>query len=1193
MSAFDDYIKTKQGGGTAVASTPTTKVTAPVSTGSPFDAAIASKKSTGVATPSPFDEAIQSKKTAAGSPTMNTLRWAGKQLMKPVSTVAVTAENIGNAIGAQDWQYIKNIPKDAWGIASGTKERSFSDVVKTALPDNPKIAAIVGFGIDVAADPLNFLGGGLTKLGRLSALVAKVDKTGQTITEGSKLYKQIQEAGTTVEKLREMAAVTNKAEQAKIGTRSALTFMDKPIIPAKASETFYKGTQAASTIAKAIPVGVKTLETGEKTALKLGDVVAKGRSLFNTSTGNAAADKIFQAAKNANEYGISSIINTSKALYKKISKLAPEELIQVSNFLEKEIVPTNPTLKEVGENLKVIYKKFIDLEDKLGLSRGELSHYAPHIPVRTPTTLTEKVKNVFGSKVWSTKLGHAENREVKKFVSESGKELIGTAKSLNLRRVDRVKGLTHDLNWGQFKTMEDIAQTLKNWGYKLVFKPQPTLHGKYLGYFSPKTREIVVASKQATLSQVMSTLYHEIVHGAHFQLAGNIEMLETFTKGGKFVGLRATLDAAKEAAKKEWVEILDANGISPETFKHLSDSDKVYYKQPTELLARVAQTYMENPAKARALFPAATAGLESLRKATPMFDILNTSVPELGEKVIGDVYKGFDDKLYQVARGKEGLGVAEHNINAAKEKLPYRFEENPAIQLAYRGISHVKATTAKQLFDDIKQFAVRDGVEVTAPELVGLKFEPGVAKQIDAYYKAIQPEEINKIFKGFDLLQNWWKGQALVSPAYHLRNMVGNFWNNHLAGVSTKDYVDAMKVQKGGAFEMVDATGKKWTGEQILEEAKKNGVINQGQYGKDITHEVVSTIKPGSYNPLSQENYLFRGNQAVGSVIENNARVANFVSQLKKGLPVQDAAMEVKKFLFDYGDLTSFEKTVLKRAMPFYTFTRKNVPLQFQQLMKQPGKYANLEKTVQAIENIGMGDTTPANEKYLSDYIKNNTSMRVNYNPKDKSYNYFLLGNWFPAYQAFDFISQPTQNILGMITPLLKTPLELKFNFSSFWRTTLDEAQDIERYPGEQVNFMGMNVTKKTATLLKNLRILSDLDKLNPGLIFGGKKGQESIWSKAGLPAVNVPLFGAVSPSKFKYTASGNQPNAIERLAGFTTGKLTSYKPTAAREYYQEDTNDRVTDYKKAIKAAAKAGDTARVRLINEKMRAFIRERGR
>jgi hypothetical protein len=521
------------------------------------------------------------------------------------------------------------------------------------------------------------------------------------------------------------------------------------------------------------------------------------------------------------------------------------------------------------------------------------------------------------------------------------------------------------------------------------------------------------------------------------------------------------------------------------------------------------------------------------------------------------------------------------------------FEENPAIQMAYRGLGHAKAITSKEFFNGVRQFATKEGIEVAIPELKGLKFTEDIAKQVDSYYKAIQPEELKVLFRTYDAVLNWWKGQALIAPSYHIRNVVGNIWNNFLAGVKNPiSYIQAGLLQSGKAKDFKIAG---MGGEELLQLAKKRGVLGEGWYAADIPTAIESGIKTTwkkGINPLSQQNYVFRLNKTVGSAFENNARLAHFIDKLKSGSTIDDAVMSVKKFLFDYQDLTTFEKTVMKRVFPFYTWSRKNIPLQLENLIKQPGKYAGLEKAIKGIENLAMGEAKPANEKYLSDYIKNNTAMRVGYNSDNKAYSYFLLGNWIPSYQALDFLSEPVYNIMAMLTPLIKTPIELLANKSSFFRNTLEEYQSIENYPGETTNFLGINMPKKTATILMNIRILNELDKLNPGAIFGGKQGEPSAWKKLGLPAVKTPV-GTLSPATYKYGKTSVQPTPTERAAGTLVGKLQQYKESTAREYYQQDTDRRVQELKTAIKSAARKGDKERVRVLNDELKDFLKKRGR
>lgn len=804
-----------------------------------------------------------------------TLRWIGKQLMKPIGVVAKTSEAIGKAIGGETTA-LKTLPKEAGKILTGEKEYSFSQLWKENLPDHPLAATIIGLTIDIAADPLNFIGGITTK--------------GLSLAE--------------------------------------------------------KGLQKVPVIQKGL------------------------KPMFSTKTGVKAVDTLIDQYKSLGEYRKVQIIEGARNVQKTVSKLKKNEIIEVSNFIEKGIKSKNPVINKLGEELNNTYKLFKELEQKVGVKGGELAQYAPHIKVKVP--LSTSIKNFISpTKQWSAKLGAGKERTILKFVSKEGDELIGKMETLGLKETS--KGIVN--------------------------------------------------------------------------------------KSGK------------------------------------------------------------------------------------VFEPFQASIDEISQ-AFGKVF----------------------------------FEENPAIQMAYRGLSSAKAVTSKEFFTAIKKFATKDGVIVNIPELKGLKFSEDVARQVDNYYKGIQPEELKIIAKTFDTVQNWWKGQALIAPSYHIRNMVGNIWNNFLAGVKNPiDYIQAGMLQSGKGKDLIIA-GK--SADEILELAAKRGVLNQGWYAADIPTMVESGIKSTwkqGINPLSQQNYGFKLNQAVGSAFENNARLAHFINKLKGGSTIDDAVMSVKKYLFDYQDLTNFEKTFLKRIMPFYTWSRKNIPLQLENLIKQPGKYAGLEKAIKAVENIAMGNAKPANEKYLSDYIKNNTAMRVGYDEKNKTYSYFLLGNWMPSYQAFDFLSQPLYNIMAMVTPLIKTPMEVLMNRSTFFKNTLGESSLIEREMGDTVNYLGYSMSPKVATVLRNIRLLNELDKLNPGKIFGGEKGEPS----------KMPKIGGLIPSVEKYTKYTPTPSQGERISGLLLGKLQQYKESAAKNVFNWETENRIKEYETAILQAQKAREKEKAKKLQQELKEF------
>lgn len=506
---------------------------------------------------------------------------------------------------------------------------------------------------------------------------------------------------------------------------------------------------------------------------------------------------------------------------------------------------------------------------------------------------------------------------------------------------------------------------------------------------------------------------------------------------------------------------------------------------------------------------------------------------------------GLGAKEFGDANIQKGRAAFPELTQAEIAKIPgYEtyFEKNPIVQLIKKGQAYTKAITSKQFADEVAKFATDDGVEVTNSLLKGKKFAPEMAKVIDNYYTAIKPEELNTGIRAYDAVLNWWKGQALLSPAYHVRNMAGNFWNNFLAGVGPQHYAKATAIQAGN-----DPDG-------VLQLAKKLGSVRTGQFEKDIAQSVTGGIKGGAVgglNPLSQQNYLFKGNRAIGGAIEDNAKLAHFVAMLDKGMTPEQAAASVRKYLFDYGDLTKVERTIFKRVIPFYTWTRKNVPLQVEEFFKQPGKFATIPKVVNAIES----NVQKPDEKFMNAYIKENAPVRIR-TDKNNNTEYFMLGNWLPAASALDVLSNPPQAIREMISPIFKGPVELWANKSGFFKDTLGRPAPIENYPGEQGEFLGKLRSKKQINVLRNFRILNDIDKFI-------QKKDKSAENQTTRTAIYNLLFG--------------------KAALYDVGK--------SKYFYDRDTNAEIDAIKKAIKNAQRKNYPEEVDALQKKLQKFKQER--
>lgn len=515
----------------------------------------------------------------------------------------------------------------------------------------------------------------------------------------------------------------------------------------------------------------------------------------------------------------------------------------------------------------------------------------------------------------------------------------------------------------------------------------------------------------------------------------------------------------------------------------------------------------------------------------------------VGKETKGGFAAKWEPVAVEQATAKE---INEALVKAGKEGI---FKEDLPTSLAIGGISSGRKAAGETFLK-----ATKDKV----------KSDKGLQIIDETYQRLTNNEAVGKALKAYDKVLGVWKAQVLVAPSYHVRNEVGNLWNNYLAGTSPVDYALAAKMQAG----KLDDAGK-----ALMLEMEQQGVTGGAQYGKDITQTIADEIGGASWNPLSQRFGLYKGNRALGTTFEDNARIAHYLSKRRQGFSPVEAAKSVDKFLFDYGDLTFIEQNVLKRVLPFYTWASKNIPLQLSEFVKNPGKFSKAATLQKDIEE----PISRPNERYMSEYLKNNSPMRIRTN-EDGTTEYLLLGQWIPGAQAIQFLSQPQDEILRGISPMVTIPSDL-LNNRSFFKDTLGGEQPIERTPGELGSFLGFDMRKKLINVLRGVRVLNEIDKLNPGEIFGGK----------GKPSI----FKGLSDNASETRGLQHSPDSTQsaRTLGFLLGKTSTYDPTSAKTYYDRDTEDRMNEYTGQMNNALRLGQPDLAAKIIKEMEQFSLER--
>ena len=200
----------------------------------------------------------------------------------------------------------------------------------------------------------------------------------------------------------------------------------------------------------------------------------------------------------------------------------------------------------------------------------------------------------------------------------------------------------------------------------------------------------------------------------------------------------------------------------------------------------------------------------------------------------------------------------------------------------------------------------------------------------------------------WDQMLGIFKNTAIFSPFFHMRNFISSSSQNYLAGMNIKRQMDALGVfkaiQAGDTSRVIlGMTAGEWDNL-----ARQYGVLSGSFVGQQVGKTGIPGVEP-----------LFKFNRKVGTSVENAVRLPLFMDSIQKGMSPLDAAKRVKKFHFDYGELTNTEREVFKRFIPFYGWTRKNVPLQLEMIFKAPKKYRNIAKLKGAVSGYQMDEDQP------------------------------------------------------------------------------------------------------------------------------------------------------------------------------------------------------------------------------------------
>ena len=349
----------------------------------------------------------------------------------------------------------------------------------------------------------------------------------------------------------------------------------------------------------------------------------------------------------------------------------------------------------------------------------------------------------------------------------------------------------------------------------------------------------------------------------------------------------------------------------------------------------------------------------------------------------------------------------------------------------------------------IKDFLNSKGMKFNSAEIEARgwkdKYIPNdVIGYFENQYRVWPKDEITPVVNLYDQFLNFSKG-AVTSwfPAFHGRNMLSNIMLGWQGGNrNIKNYAEAITYQSKRPFAIAMADGtildkkalhRKFVTHNIETRGFAREFMGEGTLGES-TSDVFNTVLG-----KQEKGGLFGFGRRAGNLVENNARISMALDLIKKGhTDWTEIGKHVNKYFFDYADLSKFEKTYMRRMFFFYTFSRKNMALQAEHLVKNP-RFIQMQSQLTQ-------QTKPGVRGELPEFMQSRFNIPLPSRSKE-GFEQFITSLGTPIEEAFENIGAP-KNILqrlgAKLAPVPKMLIEMGSGKNLFKGIPIDD--DMKAY---------------------------------------------------------------------------------------------------------------------------------------------------
>lgn len=398
----------------------------------------------------------------------------------------------------------------------------------------------------------------------------------------------------------------------------------------------------------------------------------------------------------------------------------------------------------------------------------------------------------------------------------------------------------------------------------------------------------------------------------------------------------------------------------------------------------------------------------------------------------------------KVARGTKLSTVRGLSDEGKRHFLAERFDavhhplEMENVLNKYREFEKFFPETTNQNIRKLKSHVGEDMATLDLREFKGLTMPVDIALDIRDLGKPLIDTKTawgraaTDMLHAYDKFMNTFKlGVTSIWPAFHFRNAYSNivqqFTDLGIQALHPKMHMDTVRMlanDVSGSF--ASRIGRQWSYSEVVFEAKRRGVLADYRNIFETFGDKVP-IRTGK-GAADYIRHPFDSMKQLGGLVENEARLSAFSNYLRRGLDAETAAARVNKVLFDYKNLSTIEREVLARMFPFYRWTRKNIQLQAERLVRNPQQAATQTKLTRQ---------NRTDKKLLPSYLRGDFVFTLEADEKTGELTY-IRGLDLPI-TDLNVLGEPFSRILSDATPAAKMLIELSSDHDLFRHRKISE----------------------------------------------------------------------------------------------------------------------------------------------------------